>query len=70
MRTTETRAGQRAAATRSRRRRWGLALGAVALAVSATAAGLVLDGDPGDEADPGPAAGPVAVAERPPAAGR
>ena len=58
MRTTETRAGQRAAATRSRRRRWGLALGAVALAVSATAAGLVLDGDPGDEADPGP--GPAA----------
>jgi hypothetical protein len=58
MRTRETRAGQRAAATRSRRR-WGLAVGAVALAVSATAAGLVLDGDPGDEADPGPAASPA-----------
>jgi hypothetical protein len=54
MRTREAHAGQRAAATRSRRRRWGLALGAVALAVSATAAGLVLDGDPSDKADPGP----------------
>ena len=60
MQTRETRAGQRAAATRSRRRR-GLALGAVALAVSATAAGLVLGGDPGDEAGPDlvPAASPA-----------
>ena len=58
MRTRETRVGQRAAAGRARRR-WGLALGAVALAVGASAAGLALDRDPGDEADPGPAASPV-----------
>jgi len=57
MQTRETRVGQRAAAGRSRRRR-GLAVGAVALAVSASAAGLVLDRDPRDPADPGP--GPAA----------
>jgi hypothetical protein len=59
MRTRETRVGQRAAAAGRARRRWGLALGAVALAVGASAAGLALDRDPGDEADPGPAASPV-----------
>jgi hypothetical protein len=59
MRTRETRVGQRAAAAGRARRRWGLALGAVALAVGASAASLALDRDPGDEADPGPAASPV-----------
>ena len=61
MQTRETRAGQRAAATRSRRRRT-LAVGVVALAVGASAAGLVLDRHPGDDAGPGPgpAASPVA----------
>ena len=59
MRTRETRVGQRAAAAGRARRRWGLALGAVALAVAAAAASLALDRDPGDEADPGPAASPV-----------
>jgi hypothetical protein len=57
MQTRDTRAGQRAAATRSRRRR-GLAVGVVALAVSASAAGLLLDRDPRD--DPGPGPGPAA----------
>ena len=57
MQTRDTRAGQRAAATRSRRRR-GLAVGVVALAVSASAAGLLLDRDPHD--DPGPGPGPAA----------
>ena len=61
MRTRETRVGQRAAAASRSRRRWGVALGAAALAVSASAVGLSLDRDPGDEADPGPgpAASPV-----------
>jgi hypothetical protein len=60
MQTRDTRAGQRAAATRSRRRR-GLAVGAVALALGASTAGLLLDRDGGDAADPGPgpAASPV-----------
>jgi hypothetical protein len=60
MQTRETRAGQRAAATRSRRRR-GLVVGAVALAVGASAASLVLDRDPGGVAapSPGPAASPA-----------
>jgi hypothetical protein len=62
MQTRETRVGQRAAATRSRRRR-GLAVGAVALALGAATAGLLLDGDPRDDADPGSgqAASPVAA---------
>jgi hypothetical protein len=59
MQTREIRAGQRAATTRSRRR-WGLAVAAVALAVAASTAGLVLDRDPRDEARPGPAASPAA----------
>jgi hypothetical protein len=57
MPTRDTRAGQGAAATRSRRR-LGLAVGAVALALGASTAGLVLDRDPGDVAAPGP--GPAA----------
>jgi hypothetical protein len=67
MQTRETRVGQRAAATRSRRRR-GLAVGALALAVSTSAAGLVLDRDPRDDADPGPAASPAVPAAASPLA--
>jgi hypothetical protein len=59
MQTRDTRAGQRAAATRSRRRR-GLAVGAVALALGASTAGLLLDRDPRDEAGPGPGPDPAA----------
>jgi hypothetical protein len=59
MQTRETRAGQRAAATRSRRRR-GLAVGAVVLAMGASTAGLALDRDPADDADPGPGPRPAA----------
>jgi hypothetical protein len=57
MDTTATRAGRRAAGTRSRRRR-GLAVGGLALAVGASAAGLAFDRDPGP--DPGLRRGPAA----------
>ena len=61
-----TRRQQQAATARSRRR-WGLAVGAVALAVGATAAGLAVDRDP--RRDPGQGAGPAAQpAATPPAA--
>ena len=64
--TRTTRRQQQAASTRSRRRR-GLAVGAVALAVGATAASLAVDRDP--RRDPGQGASPAAQpAATPPAA--
>jgi hypothetical protein len=56
MDTRTTRRQQQAATARSRRR-WGLAAGAVALTLGATAAGLAVDRGP---RDPGQGAGPVA----------
>jgi hypothetical protein len=65
MDTRTTRRQQRAATTRSRRR-WGVAVVAVALAMGATAAGLAVDRGP---RDPGQGASPVAQpAVTPPAA--
>ena len=61
MDTRATRAGQRAAGTRSRRRR-GLAVGALALAVGASVAGLTLDRTPGPDPRRGSAASPAVQA--------
>ena len=63
MDTRATRVGRRAAGARSRRR-WGLAVGALAVAIGASTAGLALDRDPGPDPDPrrGPAASPAVQA--------
>ena len=61
MDTGATRAGQRAAGTRSRRRR-GLAAVVLALAVGASVAGLTLDRNPGPDPRRGSAASPAVQA--------